>query len=88
MVLYSGVRFLIDLPSLCLLFKGKLLISIRGTFRGKNFADQSRVSLICDPAREVYAYYGIGQLAFFDLWGTRMWNALFKLKSQGIVNTV
>ncbi|ORY56796.1 hypothetical protein BCR35DRAFT_284055 [Leucosporidium creatinivorum] len=53
---------------------------------GGDFDDPSRVSLIADPSRELYAAFGVGTLPWSGLFGTAMLGPLSELASKGIKN--
>lgn len=56
-------------------------------FRGNEFKDASRVTLVPDPTRAIYAAWGVGSLSVSALFSYPMVTALLKLKKEGTVNT-
>lgn len=55
--------------------------------RGNEFKDTSRVTLVADPTRAIYAAWGLGSLSYSALFSYPMVTALLKLKKEGTVNT-
>lgn len=54
---------------------------------GDESKDASRVKVIADPTRKVYAELGVGLLGWGGLFSGEMVANLKKLKSEGVVNT-
>lgn len=52
-----------------------------------DFGDDSRVRLVADPTRHLYALFGLSTLPFTGLFSRAMLSELQSLARQGIVNT-
>ncbi|KAL8292918.1 hypothetical protein RQP46_000612 [Phenoliferia psychrophenolica] len=54
---------------------------------GDEFKDASRVKVIADPTRKVYAELGVGLLGWGGMFSGEMVANLKRLRSEGVVNT-